>query len=879
MLASARNVPSRSVWCSPPSTTARGGSLGRRTSGDAFCRGHRGSRSKIEGSGIRQPAEGQKAPRPRRVGSRRGPSGRLRPSSAVGATPRRGPDMSSPDRPRESSPGQALRRTMPPPELLERSAPASVARWCSSTSAPRHPCPGTTARGPRRPTLRGRLVEARAAGDADAEREAAVSLARLLASRGRDLAVATKLAMRALADRRGPHAPRRARGVARRAGRDGGGGRIAAGAGLPGQADRGGAHHGEDRGAPGALGRRGRRGRGARRGRLARPGRGDGRRALRHALGLGARDGDARRRRRRLPRGGAAARRGRRRRGLVRGRAARAFEVAPHHPAAAEAVARALAGAGSPRRRRGDAPARSPPGRRTRPRPSAAHRRRMLAALKDGDAARAVGAMLDGGLEGEIEGDFAVQVDEVISLAGLYELLAVRLEARAERLAGPARSETYQGAGQALRRAPGQPGSGHRGLDRGADQRPRELGGAQRPSAITPPPCTTPPPLAEALIRVAPRGRSRSRRGRSRPRRLGGRPTPGTGAGPPPCASWQRSPTTRWATPRWRAGRLDALAAAGHEGDLVNAEKLGLLSRLRRQEDELAAARRAYEGASLPEARLKALRRILAVYQGRPGELREYVNTAAELARALPRGAGADPLAGARGAALGVTPAPSRRCSAIGSTSRRSTTAAPPPNLRLDGGSATKPPRVELVRARLLLSAIARRRGDEARALEEVLPVLTEAPGQPWGRPARRWSWRRGPAARRARADALVQIAGPAWPALRGRALRRRRPSSSPLGSRRATPQAPSCRGARRSRRARPTPPAPAPWRRSRPSPRPVEDGSPPPPSERANDHGGAARRVWCGAAGPLVRQARRAGLSFAWTQRWLALCPGAPRR
>jgi tetratricopeptide (TPR) repeat protein len=79
-------------------------------------------------------------------------------------------------------------------------------------------------------------------------------------------------------------------------------------------------------------------------------------------------------------------------------------------------------------------------------------------------------------------------------------------------------------------------------------------------------------------------------------------------------------------------------------------------------------------------------------------------------------------------------------------------------------------PRVEMVRARLELSAIARRGGDEAAALDEVRALLKEAPGH------------RGAActtlllATRVgqphdRADALVQLAGPVWPALRATLL------------------------------------------------------------------------------------------------------------
>jgi predicted Fe-Mo cluster-binding NifX family protein len=46
--------------------------------------------------------------------------------------------------------------------------------------------------------LRARVVETAGSGDQEAEREATITLARLLASRGRDLGLATRLARRAL---------------------------------------------------------------------------------------------------------------------------------------------------------------------------------------------------------------------------------------------------------------------------------------------------------------------------------------------------------------------------------------------------------------------------------------------------------------------------------------------------------------------------------------------------------------------------------------------------------------------------------------------------------------------------------------------------------
>src|SRR5262249_22493703 len=74
---------------------------------------------------------------------------------------------------------------------------------------------------------------------------------------------------------------------------------------------------------------------------------------------------------------------------------------------------------------------------------AAIHRKRMLIALRDGDGARAVGALLDAGLEGDVDGDVASKVDEALGAGGLYELYAARLELRAEQRTGTSRGDAY----------------------------------------------------------------------------------------------------------------------------------------------------------------------------------------------------------------------------------------------------------------------------------------------------------------------------------------------------------------------------------------------------------------------------------------------------
>src|SRR4051812_21213530 len=105
--------------------------------------------------------------------------------------------MSSLERPRESSP-MLGRRTMPPPELLERAAPASVGALILKQLRDEVPMPRHTGPRAEEAYLRARVGEARAAGDLAQEHVASVTLARLLASRGRELGTATQLATRAL---------------------------------------------------------------------------------------------------------------------------------------------------------------------------------------------------------------------------------------------------------------------------------------------------------------------------------------------------------------------------------------------------------------------------------------------------------------------------------------------------------------------------------------------------------------------------------------------------------------------------------------------------------------------------------------------------------
>jgi tetratricopeptide (TPR) repeat protein len=472
----------------------------------------------------------------------------------------------------------------------------------------------------------------------------------------------------------------------------------------------------------------------------------------------------------------------------------------------------------------------------------------MRAALQDNDAARAVGAALDAGFEGATDGEDAVKLDEVLSSAGLYELLAVRLEARAERRTGLERSAIYE---VLARLYAGPLSSPDRAIEAWIEALSSDPSCAAARMALRDHAAALhdPSPLVEALIRI---GESSA-----------GTPVDRVAAlqelvtlaeervGDPALASWA----------------LDKVAEAGGGEDIVRAEKLRLLSRIRRQEDGLLAARRAYEGADNPEARVKALRRLVPFYQGKFDERGEYVRALVELVRALP---------GERAFLLALERV-SHRTGELEELSEVLEERAHNINL----------PRIEQVRARLGLAAIARRRGEEAKALAEVLPLLSEAPGHrgaactalvlstrlakkarieaaaPGEDATATFRWRT-----RERADALVQLAGPTPPSLRATLLavaaELYAKTGEPELGRKATEQAceadPSCVRAVATLSA-------------------LAGGS----SDRAGAL--AVERAMGlalprGAACAHLAQAHEAlgeaHLALVWTQRWLALRPGS---
>ncbi len=291
---------------------------------------------------------------------------------------------------------------MPPPELFERAAPASVGALMLRNLRAEAPMPRHSGARAAEAHLHAQLADARASGDEAAEREVCVSLARLLASRGRDLGTATALAQRALEIADDPHL------------------RVELAGWLAGL--------GETAAAADALRP------------LVAPDRpAEAARTTVKIAVLLARSGDAARAAEALdeaasldpgepmavelfgtlsswapgtvsPEGAAAAylEAARRRSPSVGAgdpEAAyedllRAFEVAPHQPDVADTIAATLAARGLPGA--ADEVLRLSVAEVSSDVAVAVHRRRLLGALKDGDAARAVGAMLDAGLEGDI---------------------------------------------------------------------------------------------------------------------------------------------------------------------------------------------------------------------------------------------------------------------------------------------------------------------------------------------------------------------------------------------------------------------------------------------------------------------------------------------
>ncbi|WP_437608669.1 hypothetical protein WMF20_48050 [Sorangium sp. So ce834] len=440
----------------------------------------------------------------------------------------------------------------------------------------------------------------------------------------------------------------------------------------------------------------------------------------------------------------------------------RAFEIAPHDDTAAKAMAAAL----FVRSRHGAADevlrahaealaarASGGEGEAALQRATEVHGHRLKGATSEGDWARAVGCVLDAGLDGEVDGDAARAIDEVLEQAGLYELVAARLEIRAEQRAGAPRAEAYA----ALARLYAGPlASPDRAVEAWIEAAASDSSDAAARSALREHAATLHDmaPLVEALIRIGEGSDARAR--------------DDAAARIDALSELARLAEEKIGDPGLARWAFEALKRVGGDPERAAAGLQRIAERLKAQDEALAAAQRALRGADTAEGRIDALRRLVVIYRGRPDERAAYEEALVGLARALPTD---------RGCLLALDRL-SRRTgggAALDALLRaRLAEAARPPSSEGDGVRSVRSEairasaltRVDLVRARLLLSAIARRQGQDARALDEVSPLLGEAPGHRGAASAALVLATRAGRLRE-RADAIVQLAAPVWPALR----------------------------------------------------------------------------------------------------------------
>ncbi|WP_437278424.1 hypothetical protein WME90_45625 [Sorangium sp. So ce375] len=559
----------------------------------------------------------------------------------------------------------------------------------------------------------------------------------------------------------------------------------------------------------------------------------------------------------------------------------RAFEIAPHDDAAAKAMAAALflrsrqgaadevlrthADALAARASRGEAP-----GPSSLRRAMEVHGHRLQGARNEGDWARAVGCVLDAGLDGAIDGDAVRAIDEVLEQAGLYELVAARIELRAEQRIGASRAEAYV----ALARLHAGPlASPDRAVEAWIEAAASDSGSAAARSALREHAATLHDmaPLVEALIRIGEGSDARA--------------TEDAAGRIDALSELARLAEEKIGDPGLAHWALETLRGAGGDPELAAAGLQRIAERLKAQDEALAAAQRALRGADTAEGRIDALRRLVVIYRGRPKERAAYEEALVGLSRALPTDRGCllalDRLSRRTGggaaldALLRARLAEAARPEAEGARSARS-----------EAIRAASLTRVELVRARLLLSAIARRQGHDARALDEVSPLLGEAPGHRGAASAALvLATRTGRL--RERADALVQLAAPVWPALRAVLLsiaaslyQRTQHARAAALSREVALLAceadPSCARAVATLASILTAELAA-----------AAEAGEPPPFEVDRAVAAAIERsitavfprgALCDGLARALEALGELPLALAWTQRWLALRPGCPQ-
>jgi cellulose synthase operon protein C len=583
------------------------------------------------------------------------------------------------------------RGTLPPPEW---SAPRSVSglalEWLT-----RH-APISRRKGSRAElaSLRAKLQRATAAGDQDGQRSAATALARALAARGSELDAATKLARRALVLGEDPALREELSSWFSALGEPG----LAAATLRPLVETETGerlarlltriavflGRHGDASGAAEALAN-------ASSANPADPVADE----LRGAIGAWAPDAvppfvaaeaylEAARRRERADRAAAFE-------DLLR-----AFEIAPAHSGAAEALALSLSARG--RQGAADEVLREH-ARAAGDRGAMAHRARLRDAVVDGDSVRALAAAFDAGLDRNFDphaivqsadsdqsGSDLVTFDRLVTDVRLTEIAAARLELAAESLKGAERAKGRVAAGRIAASALG---NAERAVDAWIDALTSDPGNETakallRQHAVS---FGDHGALVEALVRIGlqPEGDD-------------------TGARAECLRELVVLADQRLADPSLALWAVRRLLAENERDEEFRAIASRLAQRARLQDEELAATRVVLNEAKGP-VRLEQLRVAAVALRGRPDDAEEYRIVLAELSELVPEERAWRYVFERLLVRLG-------RLSDLEALF----------SLDLE----RKLPKAQHERARLALSALARARGDRDRALELLIPLLSD---------------------------------------------------------------------------------------------------------------------------------------------------------
>ncbi len=513
----------------------------------------------------------------------------------------------------------------------------------------------------------------------------------------------------------------------------------------------------------------------------------------------------------------------------------RAFELDPSSAIAAELLAGALAARG----RVGAADEILREHALAKPASAAAtHLRRMREALARGELAMALAAGFDGSLDVELDPESAERAthpggeptsfDSLLAQVGLPELLVARLTLGAESLSGSAAAALWYALGRLYAGPLGAPERAVEAWGEALVADPshedakaslRSHGAATRDHA----------PVVDALIRVAREPRAPSE------------PTA-------PIEACLRElmvmAEQRLSDPSLALWALTRLQAMGDDPELESARER-LRPRARLQQLATDNARAALDQAAAHE-RPQALRRLLASLRFQPERVDALIEILEELAAS-------EPTELAWSAELGRL------------LTREQRTERLEARLRAELGGA---PRADAERARLRLSELARRRGDPAAALAELAPLI-EA----------------GTASRGVASMALVPAGRVGAQGLRAQALLR---LASPLPkSFRAVLSSVASEAARAAGDLEGA------WRAASAA-READPGSARAAAElarlalerRGADAAGAIEQAlglvvpragWCRALAEVLEASGESPTALAWTQRWLALRPGDP--